>query len=48
MYVRRKTFVFRLVIPAHLRSLAGKSEFKASLKTKDLSVAMKQYGEVEP
>ncbi len=48
LYVRRKTFVFRLVIPAHLRSLAGKSEFKASLKTKDLSVAMKQYGEVEP
>jgi putative transposase len=35
LYLRGKSFVFRLVIPAHLRGLAGKSEFKISLKTKD-------------
>lgn len=48
LYVRRKNFVFRLVIPAHLRGLAGKSEFKVSLKTKDNLTALRKYGEVEP
>ena len=48
LYVRGKNFVFRLVIPAHLRGLAGKAEFKASLKTKDHLTALRKYGEVEP
>lgn len=48
LYVREKSFIFRLVIPTHLRGLAGKSEFKISLKTKDFSLALKKYGEVEP
>ena len=48
LYVRGKAFVFRLVIPSHLRTLAGKSEFKTSLRTKDFSLALKKYGEVEP
>lgn len=48
LYVRGKSFIFRLVIPIHLRGLAGKSEFKISLKTKDFSLALKKYGEVEP
>lgn len=32
----------------HLCSLAGKSEFEASLKTKDFSLALEKHGEVEP
>ena len=48
LYVRGKSFVFRLVIPTHLRDLAGKSEFKVSLKTKDHLIALREYGEVEP
>lgn len=48
LYVRGRNFVFRLVIPAHLRGLAGKSEFKVSLKTKDHLTALTKYGEVEP
>ncbi len=48
LYIRGKSFVFRLVIPAHLRGLAGKSEFKVSLKTKDQLTALRKYGEVEP
>ncbi|MBX8783618.1 hypothetical protein HBA94_07560 [Ochrobactrum sp. GRS2] len=48
LYVRGKNFVFRLVIPAHLRGLAGKAEFKVSLKTKDHLTALRKYGEVEP
>lgn len=48
LYIRGKSFVFRLVIPAHLRGLAGKSEFKVSLKTKDQLTAIRKYGEVEP
>lgn len=48
LYIRGKSFVFRLVIPAHLRGLAGKSEFKVSLKTKDQLTALRKYVEVEP
>lgn len=48
LYVQGKNFVFRLVIPAHLRSLAGKTEFKVSLKTKDHLIALRKYGEIEP
>ena len=48
LYLRGKNFVFRLVIPAHLRGLAGKSEFKVSLKTKDRLTALRKYGEIEP
>lgn len=48
LYLRGKNFVFRLVIPTHLRSLAGKSEFKTSFKTKDFTLALKKYGEAEP
>lgn len=48
LYLRGKSFIFRLVIPVHLRGLAGKSEFKTSMKTKDFTLALKKYGEVEP
>ncbi|MDR2311150.1 MAG: phage integrase SAM-like domain-containing protein [Brucellaceae bacterium] len=48
LYLRGKNFVFRLAIPVHLRGLAGKSEFKVSLKTKDRLTALRKYGEIEP
>lgn len=48
LYIRGKNFIFRFAIPAHLRGLAGKSEFKVSLKTKDHLTALRKYGDVEP
>ena len=48
LYTRGKNFIFRLVIPAHLRGLAGKSEFKVSLSTRVFTLALKKYSEVEP
>lgn len=36
-----------MVIPAHLRKLAGRSEFKHSLKTKDFTIALEKYRGVD-
>ncbi len=45
LYVHNDTFIYRRVIPNDLRKLAGKSEFKATLSTKDKNEALKRYSE---
>ncbi len=46
LYLRGNTFYVRKIIPANLRSIAGKSEFIVSLKTSKYELAIQKYTKV--
>ena len=46
LFIRNGTFLYRRGISRHMHNLAGRSEFKESLRTDDPSIAIIRYAEI--
>lgn len=46
LYERNGKYLYRRPIPEHLKKIAGKNEFKESLHTDELSIALVRYAEI--